>query len=192
MTSRLIMGAGLLACILGTSAPAMAYIIDPFGDASTTVYIGNSDQISGGGQFAIWKEYVTGSCYVQQIGPADGLAVSDQVMGQGGNDQMLIVGVGVVGVDWCGVSLTPLKYNGHYLDLAGGPGNDTLLSGGDTYMTGYSGDDFLLTWRGQTYLGGDDGNDVLNVFTSQSGGYFDGGIGNDCLGIKASSATQIC
>ena len=143
---------------LDGSAFGLTQISSPFGTAPVLAYVGQAD-VTPGPQMVVWKRLSDGACMNNAIGTDTGLNDDYDIVGGSGNDNIRII-AGEKIDNFCFFSLRSLIYNGHYLDLHGGAGNDHLTSS-----------------NGDSWLFGDDGNDVL--YFAGMGNLF-GGNGNDC------------
>jgi Ca2+-binding RTX toxin-like protein len=143
------------------------------------VFIGAKSD--GTAQAVVWKRRSDGACASTTFGNSAGLSDNFLVVTSSGNDDVRILSGSSIS-SFCGFNLKGLVYNGHFWDLAGGGGNDTLRAGnGDTWIFGEDGDDRIF-FAGFGNLFGGNGNDTLvagsSVFTAE--GLF-GDSGNDCL-----------
>lgn len=120
----------------------------------------------------------------------------DPAGGGTGGDAMYLVAAGYTPTGYCaasntaifesGTSWTALNYNGHYLDLYGDGGNETLVYDGggsnNTYLSGGDGDD--VVWQASSIgaARGDGGADIVWGLTGGNGDQLTGGAGDyDCL-----------
>jgi hypothetical protein len=124
-----------------------------------------------------------GRVTVRTLGGTAGLDDDYHVNGGTGNDS--VVFVQSTTSSYCRshfVSLSPLNYNGNFLDVNGKAGSDIIMGAqGDTVYFGDTGNDLLMTSSpiGQM-LGG--GNDDLVISISAGGSErLWGDAGNDCL-----------
>jgi len=170
-----------VAAAMSPSAFALTFVNDPFGDASSTAYIGRHP--GSGNNYIYWKNNATGACAFTYLG-AGGLNDNYSISALGGDDTVLLVQRSTT---FCGAPTSPLNFNGHFMSIFGGDGNDHLIGGsGDVYLYGQGGSDVLETSFGPVDLEGDDGNDTLVEYAGGPGsnGIFEASYGNDCLAIN--------
>jgi Ca2+-binding RTX toxin-like protein len=131
-------------------------------------------------QIAQWKRLSDGACSATQIGSSAGLNDDYVVHGTTGNDRFLVNKF--PGVPFCGKTIYPLAYNGHFLDLVGGNGDDYMVSYfGDTWQFGEGGNDDLYFTNPTGRLDGGAGADELQYIGVSGTTELLGGSGNDCL-----------
>jgi Ca2+-binding RTX toxin-like protein len=171
---------GAVQILLGGGTALATVLTSPFGPtAAFRVEFGRNSQ--GTAQVAVWQRLSDGACAFTTIGNSAGLWDNYLIAGSSGPDYMW-VHVGNDSRTLCSFSMKGLVYNGHILDLAGGGGNDTLISSnGDTWISGEEGNDGMI-FSGFGVLSGGNGNDSVSamstVFTGET---LLGGSGNDCL-----------
>jgi hypothetical protein len=169
---------------------ALTTITNPFGTAATAWINYDPDD---GGNWINWQENSTGNCSYNLLGYG---GFSDDFVVQASNSGDIISFVPPSqSFAFCGYNQQYPNYNGHYLDIHGGSGDDRLTTyGGDTYLIGYGGDDKMLSGGGASlYLDGGDGNDSLLLDTSNGASVY-GDAGNDCIGVSsaATNCTMSC
>jgi Ca2+-binding RTX toxin-like protein len=179
---------GLLGAFQAKSAQALTNLNNPFSGGPAVIV--KVAKISGN-MYVTWKRISDSSCLFQFIGGAAGLNTDYNVHGGGGNDNMQIVAIANQNV--CGFTLEPLAYNGHYVDLFGEGGNDTVFNPGnnETWISGGPGKDLVF---GSTFGGriaGDDDEDL--VLGGVDDNILVGGEGPDCLSVSHNlAATYDC
>jgi len=180
---------GSLPFVASAQAEA-AQLLSPFGaNVPVQVFIGRVPSL--GTQRVIWKRISDQVCLGTNIGDVNGLSDNYELIGSSGADDMRILGGPST---FCSVQMDALVYNGHYFDLYGRGGNDAMSSeNGDTWLVGEDGND-VLYFAGAGVLSGGNGDDSLfatsTIFSSE--GLY-GGEGNDCLeDDNASAATVDC
>ena len=178
-----VLGTSMLLLIATAAAPAMAatQVNTPFGSAPVVAVVGSRTFPNPWPvPIIVWQRVSDGSCSVQQLGSAAGLSADYEVHGGSGND--LIVVLGENGENFCGIPLTEIVYNGHYLDIFGGSGNDRLkCARGDTWLFGEAGNDHLYSQNPNGAQLGGTGNDSI-IYGGQSGtAALYGEDGDDCL-----------
>lgn len=170
------------------AAPAMAADVYPPWGANTPVwaYVGSWTVPTSPPapviviQIVQWKRKSDGACSATQIGSSAGLNNDYVVHGTTGADNFFVNKF--PGVDFCGKTIYPLAYNGHWLDLVGGDGNDYMTSySGDTFQIGEGGDDDLYFTNPTGRLEGGAGADELQYIGPSGTTALLGGSGNDCL-----------
>ncbi len=115
----------------------------------------------------------------------------------GGNDTMLIVTSASYSVSGdCAGTWSPPLWNGHFIDLHGNGGNDTLYDGttsggtNDSQLKGEGGADVLFGYSSVAWLLGGDGADHLRALhSSSSGDILKGENHGDCLQDDSNSWT---
>jgi Ca2+-binding RTX toxin-like protein len=164
-----------------------AVVSSPFGiDAQVRVIIGSRD----GQQVVLWERLSTHECRTTVLGGASGLNDSYKVATSHVNDNVWLPSGGWSSSTCGGVAGGPLSYNGHFLDVFLGGGNDGASAGaGDTFLLGEGGNDFLASWNPNAVLSGADGNDTLEAHGSGFFQILNGGAGDDCLTDENSTAT---
>jgi hypothetical protein len=121
---------------------------------------------------------------VRGIGDDAGLVIDFVIHGGIGNDNVTFVQSTTS--SYCrsqGItSLSPLRYNGHYIDVNGRSGTDVIIGAqGDTLYFGDTGNDFLMTSSPiGGMLGGENDDFVISISPGSREGLF-GQNGNDCL-----------
>jgi len=183
---KLILGA--LAFLNATAAaPAMAItdITPPWGDAPAVANVGSYTVPTSPPapviviQIIQWERMSDHACFAQQIGSAAGLSTDYTIHGTTGDD-ILRIRKGTSEI--CGKTINPLVYNGHFLDFAGGDGNDVLTTwGGDTWLWGEGGDDGLYSENPSGKEDGGPGSDAITYVGPSGSARLVGGDGNDCL-----------
>jgi Ca2+-binding RTX toxin-like protein len=180
MSKIRLVGAAFSIAMAAWSVDARAYteLQDPYGDAASEAHIGSD----AWGQWIGWQNMSTSDCSWTQIGDTTGLFDDYLVSGLGGDDH---IRVRSTTLSFCGYPLATPSYNGHYLDLSGGAGNDTLWSVTtlDTWIFGGDGNESINSGRGSAGLFSQNGDDTIWATGSGSGAQEDGGNGNDCLFI---------
>jgi len=174
------------------SALALSTVNSPFGpSAPVQALIGRNTQAPV--EVIVWKRVSDGACKSTLIGDAFGLTDDVLVVGSSGADT-IIVEERAPDYDaiFCNFHLNTLDYGGHFLDVHGGAGDDTLLSGsGDTWHYGEDGNDYLA-FKGAGNLFGGNGNDIViamsSIFTAE--GLY-GEAGSDCLEDQNNAAFTI-
>jgi Ca2+-binding RTX toxin-like protein len=185
MTKIRLIGAALGVAMAAMSIEARAdtQLVDPFGDAASDAFIGSD----AWGQWLGWRNSSTGDCSWVQLGDTTGLSDDYDIRGLGGDDYMTVL----TSTAWfCGFSITSPSYNGHYVFLNGGDGNDTLWSSGTTFtwLFGIDGDDWIYSGRGDGVLLGGSGANRMWANTSGSGGVQYGGDDDDCIWVNFMSS----
>jgi Ca2+-binding RTX toxin-like protein len=126
------------------------------------------------------SDYATGGDLTDNLSGGEG---DDTLYGFGGDDRL----EGGPGDDnlWGGDG-ADLLFSGSGLDyLNGGTGDDTLTFNQGAEASGSTGDDLFRfigddVVSGQTIVQGDEGDDVVSIY-SLGHGYFDGGVGDDTI-----------
>lgn len=139
-------------------------LYNPFGNVHAFIVVGNT---STGYPVLVAREVSTQRCSAWQVGDANGLVGNLRIQGRTSRDDIIVVPINTT-VDICGLKLTQPTYNGYHIDVAGGAGNDNLLSGSNPANSAYgeSGNDILL-------------GAALVIGSTGAGGLMDGGSGND-------------
>jgi hypothetical protein len=111
------------------------------------------------------------------------LSDSVQINGNGGNDSIAITRAYTAYA--CGAIedyISPVSYNGYYVDAVGGGNDDTLEGGtGDHVLSGGDGDDFITLYSSVGWTMGGAGGDRIVASISSSGWEVYGNSGNDCV-----------
>jgi hypothetical protein len=174
-------------CAIGLGFPRRAQALDqvfppPEAEASLTVYVGTVD----GTPRVIYQETNSGRCFLSAaLGPAGGGLIQSYVV-NGANDTS--DGPARMDVDRqlsvCGMTLTPLAYNGFELLLIGSTQNDIIVNWGPGPVSAnaWNGNDFLISFSVVSVsLVGGEGDDILESLVDNPLDSFSGEGGNDCL-----------
>jgi Ca2+-binding RTX toxin-like protein len=187
----ILLGIIVASAILSSEASALMIRTDPWGNASSTAYVGAYPPT--GTHYLVWIDS-SNQCFWYTLGGSSGFSEDIEIFGQGGNDTLIVI-------RWpetiCGFSMTTPNYNGHWVAMFGEAGNDGLVSGlgNTTIMSGGAGHDWIETERANAWLDGGSEDDYLwNGATSGSGGMSHAGDGNDCLWVHSgqSPSTMSC
>ena len=191
MTKRLLVAA-LLAIGFAAARPAMAFtdLVPPFGSQPVSARVGSRTIFGLTFQVIVWQNKSSGACSTSIIGGASGLNDDYLVHGTTGEDQLEIQ-PWFTSNSFCGSTIAPLVYGGHFIDLDGGPGPDAVIcaSKGDSFIFGSEGDDVLLSFNPAGVLSGGPGNDSIYADGSPANQIVFGDSGNDCL-FSFSGAAQ--
>jgi Ca2+-binding RTX toxin-like protein len=170
----------VLSVVGSGSAHALTRVVSPFADASVHAEIGMNAQ--GPVTLVVWQRKYDGACRTTVIGNGLGLNDDYQIVGGNGHDSMYAVTPDGSGGTFCGFWMAGLAYNGHFLDLAGGAGNDSLAAeSGDTWLWGDDGNDTLFFTGGGQLLGGNGNDRLISAGSGFSAEGLAGGPGSDCL-----------
>ena len=165
-------------------ANALTFLNSPFGDSPVLIFVAT---ISGE-PWVAWQPLSGGQCAYNKLGDSSGLTDSYILSAGSGNDEALIPGF-----DWegCGYALSEVNYQGHYVDIDGGDGDDYLVAyaGGDSWLYGAAGNDILEIAGNGSSAFGDLGNDKVSSY--QSNNRLLGGSGNDCLWPHGGVAAEV-
>jgi hypothetical protein len=162
-----------------SDARAEIIISSPWGSSTGfTAFVG----MSGGVAKVVFQNHLTSACSSTTIGTASGL--NNDYLIVGGNDTDFLIGVGGLASLYtvCGTSITPLAYNGHFLDMDGGSNTDLVFPGtGDSFGYGSDGDDLMQTFSPiGIILGGNGADDMYGTSAVTTDAIYGEG-GDDCL-----------
>jgi hypothetical protein len=169
-----------VASLASANASALTEIISPF--ASAGIAIGAAG-VGGGAMVACFEEGGFGAGLgfrMEFLGGSAGLQDDFRIVGGSGNDT--IVFPQSTTTAFCGLTLSALRYNGHFLDANGQGGIDVLFGAqGDTFFFGSSGNDLLISFSpiGQSF--GGVGDDHVVSLAAGGGDRIFGDSGADCL-----------
>jgi Ca2+-binding RTX toxin-like protein len=186
----------VLVGVLSHAAPASAATLsNPWGNIPTYVSVvrlkANNDH------YVVWQDAATRTCAWSFLGNASGLNDNYLIVNGNGGGTMQVQDLTTFNgqpYSWCGWETLPPLYNGHFLDLYGGTGAETMTSGtGDTWLAGGAGNDWITSKNVAGSLSGGDGNDFLQS-QAASGGIenLSGGNGNDCINDWRAGGTADC
>jgi Ca2+-binding RTX toxin-like protein len=178
-------GAAIGATFLGGDALAST-ASSPFGSSTPVVAIIGS---YNGQQIVQWQNQYTGACAQTVIGNASGLTDNWLIASGSGSDTIYRKGWHPT---FCGKDIGELVYNGHYLDIDAGGGNDWVtLQTGDTWIYGGAGNDYMDSTDPYAHMYGQAGNDfVRSVSAFTDFDVLSGGDGDDCLEDMSWSAVS--
>jgi hypothetical protein len=149
-----------------------------WGSAAVNVYVGNI----GTSPWAIFFNQSTGQCDNRKLGNEVGLITNYFIQGNSGNDFLIVVGGLGTRFDVCGLSLTTLNFNGHFLDVQGLGGDDFVFNGlDDSFGWGGENNDTVQTFSAIGRALGGNGNDRVFGTSSVSTDRLFGEAGFDCL-----------
>lgn len=198
-----------------TPAEAIAPIYEKWTEQAVILF----GQIAPYGAYAVMRRLSDNSCAFQKIGTTSGLDDDYVFYGNSTGEYFNTLSYTV---NLCGYTITPLLFNGHYLDLNpgygddfvraptasgnswsyGGPGDDTLYSSSHSsaQAKGGPGDDRI--WGGPLtdteILAGDDGDDIFCIDRTTStvgASMVSGGAGDDCrigYATTIASVERVC
>jgi hypothetical protein len=175
---------------------ATLYFYDPFGDEPSTMFIG-TDPNWGDTQWIGWEKYPTGECVWEQIGTGSVLSDYIRIFGLGGDDWLFSVPAeGVTFCGYYITPPNTDELIGTGIGLEGGDGDDLLVLHGGlrflNYIVGGAGNDDLRShaddWLYPPSMNGGAGNDRLFGSGPMTGGGLGGDTGDDCLQVASSSA----
>jgi hypothetical protein len=189
-TKVMILALGAAAALTASAgrAAAQTTITSPFGNDPTRVIIGSL----AGQQVVLWRSLFSNQCATTVLGNT-GLDGPYEIHTGPNTDNVLIPDGSWSTLSCGGLSGGPLNYDGHFLDVYLGSGNDSATAGsGDTYVIAGAGNDTVSSLNPMAALYGDDGDDKL--WTRGSGTFQSlfGDAGNDCLQDDNSSAFFDC
>jgi hypothetical protein len=168
------------AYLASANASAVVTITSPF--ASAGIAIGAAGA-TGGAMVACFEEggFGAGQGFrMEHLGFSEGLMDDFVIQGGSGND--VVIFVQSTRTDLCGLTLSPLRYNGNFLDIHSLGGSDFVFGAqGDTFYLGGSGNDFLFNHSPVGRSFGGTGNDQVLSFSSGNGDRIFGEGGADCL-----------
>jgi Ca2+-binding RTX toxin-like protein len=169
-----------VASFASAKASAVVTITSPFTNAGIAIGAAGA---TGGAMVACFEEGGFGSGMgfrMEHLGFSAGLSDDFVIVGGSGND--VVIFVQSTTTSFCGLTLSPLKYNGHFLDIHGVDGADFILGAqGDTFYFGGVGNDMMFHYSpiGRSFGGA--GNDQVLSFSSGNGDRIFGESGADCL-----------
>jgi hypothetical protein len=183
-----LLGAAFSVAVAAWSVDAYAVTTkgSPFGNTQVRVRVGSDAD----GQWIAWQNLLSGECAWDWIGDTTGLN-DDYLVASGMETDNLAIMHTVETV--CGWPIGVPLYNGRSLDLFGYGGHDTMssLTTLDTWIYGGADNDWIVSDKGNAYLYGSFGIDLIVAGGSGFGGKQRGEAGNDCLYIKAPLAPAL-
>jgi hypothetical protein len=169
-----------VASLVSANASALTEISSPFASAGIAIAAAGS---GGGAMVACFEEGGFGAglgLHMEFLGGSAGLQDDFRILGGSGND--VIVFPQSTTTAYCGLTLSALKYNGHFLDANGRDGTDVLFGAqGDTFFYGSFGNDLLISYSPIGFSFGGWGDDHVVSLAAGSGDSILGEIGADCL-----------
>jgi Ca2+-binding RTX toxin-like protein len=163
-----------------TRAEAAITVDNPFGSQRVFVIVGHTSV----GPIVGFQSFATGECIVYSLGNGAGLNNDYTIRGSSGDDGMIVFGGfgGGGSGGYCGFTVSALLYNGHFLDIRAGSGNDAIHCGaGDSHCHGDGGNDGIQSYSGVGAIFGDSGRDNLTGLSAITTDSLSGGSGDDCL-----------
>jgi Ca2+-binding RTX toxin-like protein len=189
---RSLLAGAVAASIMAVAAEASALTLlnDPYGNAASQAFIGRNT--SNGNHYILWKNKATGACSSTFLGGSTGFNADFEVHALGGDDYVQIYPY-TSPSNFCGMSVGIPNYNGHFIDLYGGDGRDSLYgSTGDSWVNGEAGNDTIQSggFPGDLCLGSAGNDTVIGVAVDNQ--TIHGDDGDDCLNVSGTSTDVSC